>query len=470
MTTLFSEKQQKAMESIWILGAIVAFLQISCYFINSYGPETVTYDYLWRVQTWFLESLIFAWYFYKNKMFSKAIIIQLLWSPYYIFKEDWPSFIDYHFDFGDSTLIYHFIDILCFFLPILVFAVFYFKEEGKTNNISKVKATLIQIIFTLIFSVTISSDPDSLYNIIGSFSTSNLYLKDAIVSIIFIIVSLKMISVLVGFFYLSNRIYSAKHVLNPLDEQPVSTSFFKWSFLISYPILLLSVLDMGASALTVSFSFSAIEFTTLFYITANLVVLLICGRFFATLIQYRNFTLKRYFGVVNALSVLPVINLASFFTLLLFKQNTETTGAYIDKLKQNRNVHLIIYCALLILYYSYNYLSAKPDYRTFDPLYKLVVFTISVILLARFKWSTKVIPFLAVIILYYADLKDFFDFADGLWPFIQKKLISFVWIGTVAMMVTYYIIDYILHKCFYTPYFEKQSREDFEVYINKFNN
>jgi len=468
MTTLFSEKQQKAIESIWILGIIIATLQISCYFIDSYGPDNVLYDYLWRIQTWFLESLIFAWYFYKNKMFLKGLVIQLLFSPYYIFKKDWPSFIDYHFNFGNSALIYQVIDVLSFLTPILIFAVFYFKAEGKPDNISKIKATVIQIIFTLIFSVTISSDPDSLYSTIGSFSTSNLYLKDAIVSIIFIIVSLKMISVLVGFFYLSNRIYRVKQVLKPLDEQPVSTSFFKWSFLISYPILMLSVLDMGSSALKVSFSFSSIAFSTLFYIAANLVVLFICGRFFATLIQYRNFTLKRYFGVVNTLAILPIINLASFFTLLLFKQNPETTNGYIDKLKQNRNVHLIIYVALLILYYTYHYFSLKPDYRTFEPLYKLLVFSISAILLARFKWSTKVIPFLAVIILYYADLKEFFDFADGLWPFIQKKLISFVWIGTLATFIIYYIIDYFLHKCFYTSFFEKHNPEDFETYINKF--
>ncbi|MFD2285688.1 hypothetical protein GJU39_08745 [Pedobacter petrophilus] len=468
MTTLFSEKQQKAIESIWVLGVIVALLQISCYFINSYGPETVTYDYLWRVLTWFLESLIFAWYFYKNKMFSKAIIIQLLFSPYYIFKEDWPSFIDYHFNFTNSALLYQVINTLSFLLPIAIFAVFYFKAEAKPPHISKIKATIIQLIFTLIFCTTFSSDPDSLYNIIGSFSTSNLYLKDALVSTIFIIISLKMISVLVGFFYLSNRIYSTKQILHPLDEQAVTSNFFKWGFLISYPILLLSVLDMGSSAFSVSFSFSSIGFSTLFYITANLVVLFLCGRFFATLIQYRNFTLKRYFGVVNTLSILPVINLATFFSLLFFKQNPEATSTYIDKLKQNRNVHLIIYCALLTLYYTYNYFSLNADYRTFEPLYKLLVFGLSVILLARFKWSTKVIPFLAVIILYYADLKDFFDFADGLWPFVQKKLISFVWIGTVAMMITYYIIDYILHKCFYTPYFGKQNRDEFEIYIDKF--
>ncbi|MGO4878736.1 hypothetical protein ACEN2P_19190 [Pedobacter psychrotolerans] len=468
MNMLFSEKQQKAIKSIWILWAIVAFLQISCYFIDSYGPDTTGYDYLWRIQTWFLESLIFAWYFYKNKMFSKAIIIQLLFSPYYIFKKDWPSFIDYHFNFTNSGLIYHVIGVLSFFAPILIFAYFYFKAEGNLNTISKIKSLVIQLIFVLIFSVTISSDPDSLYNYISSFSTSNLYLKDAIVALIFAIISLKMISVLIGFFYLSNRIYSVKQVLNPIDEEPVSSSFFKYGFLITYPILLLSILDMGASALKVSFSFSSIELVTVFYITANLIVLFICGRFFATLIQYRNFTLRRYFGVVNTLSILPVINLAPFFALLFFKQKPETTGTYIDKLKQNRNVHLSIYCALLILYYTYHYVSVKADYRTFEPIYKLVVFSISAILLAKFKWSTKVIPFLAVMSLYYADFKDFFDFADGLWPFIQKKLISFVWIGTLAMFITYYIIDYIIHKCFYTPYFEDQNRDEFEAYINKF--
>ena len=467
MNTLFSEKQKKAIESIWILGAIIAFLQISCYFINSYGPDNLTYDYLWKVQIWFLESIIFAWYFYKNKLISKGIIIQLLFIPYYIFKKDWSAFLDYHLNFDNSALIYDVINVISFLLPLFVFGIFYFKTEQRPNTISKIKAAIIQLSFTLVFSVTISSDPDSLYNYIGSFSTSSLYLKDAIVSIIFILISFKMISILVGFFYLSNRIYSLKQVVNPLDEQPVSTNLFKWGFLITYPILLLSILDLGASAFSISFS--DIKITTLLYVLANLLVLFICGRFFATLIQYRNFTLKRYFGVVNTLSILPIINLAPFFSLMLFKQNPAAVSTYIDQLKRNRNIHLVIYCALLILYYTYNYFSSTPSaYRTFEPLYKLVIFSLSVIVLARFKWSTKVIPFLAVVILYFADIKAFFDFADGLWPFFQKKIISFVWIGTLSMFITYYIIDYILHKCFYTPYFEKQNRDNFETYINKF--
>ncbi|TDG37811.1 hypothetical protein EZJ43_01590 [Pedobacter changchengzhani] len=466
MNLLFTNNQKKAVESIWILGVIIAFLQISCYFMNSYGPDNTTYDYLWKLQNWFLQSLIFAWYFYKNKKTAQGFIIQLLFLPYYIFKKDWSSYLDYHLDFDRSALIYQSINIVSFVLPLLAFCVFYFKNETKPSNVSKIKGILIQFVVTLILSFTISSDPDSLYSFIGSLTTSSLYVKDAFVCLIFILISLKMIAVLTGFFYLSNRIYSANQTINPLDEQPISSDLFKWGFLISYPILFLSIVDMSKSVFTMAFS--TINTHDILYMLGNLIVLFICGRFFGSLIQFRNFSLKRYFGVVNTLSLLPLLNLGAFFTLLYYKKSPVSITEYKDKLKPNRNIHLIIYCSLLTLYYLYNYFSKPADYRTFEPLYKLLVFGVSIIVLARFKWSTKVIPFLAVIILYFSDIKDFFDFGNGLWPFFKDKVFSFLWLGTLATFILYYIVDYILHKCFYTAYFEEHNPDKFEAYIEKF--
>ncbi|WP_316801977.1 hypothetical protein [Pedobacter nototheniae] len=467
MNPLFSEKQQKAINSIWILGVIIAFLQISNYFVDSYGPDNLFYTYLWQSQNWFFESMVFAWYFYSNKFITKGAIIQLLFLPYYVFKSDWSGFLDYHMNIDNSSLIYNGINFVSFFIPLIFFAVFYFKSETKPAGVSKIKSVIVQLVSVLVFSFTVSSDPDSLYKFIGAFVGSSLYVKDIIVSLIFMLISVKIVSILIGFLYLSNRIYSIKLLVNPLDIQPISARFFKWAFIIAYPVLLFMLLDMVGTVFTISFS-SSLKTSAIIYILSYLIVLFIYGRFFGNLIQYRNYTLKRYLGVINAFSVLPVLNLIPFFTLIFAKINSDSIGGYINKLKCNRNIHLIIYCALLTLYTLYKYFSKHAEIRDFSVFYSLGVYIVSILLLARFKLSTKIVPFLAVIILYYADLKDFFDFTQGFLSFIKAKVFSFIWLGTLAIFLLYYLIDYILHKCFYTEYFEQHNEEEFEAYIEKF--
>lgn len=469
MNLLFSEKQQKAINSIWILGVIIAFLQISNYFVDSYGPDNLFYTYLWKSQNWLFESLVFAWYFYANKLIAKGVIIQLLFLPYYIFKTDWAGFLDYHLSIDNSNIIYSGLNFITFLLPLGAFLIFYFKSEIKPAGASKIKSIIVQIAAILIFSYTVSSDPDSLYKFIGGLVGSSLYVKDLIVSIIFTLISLKTIAILTGFFYLSNRIYSIKQLVNPLDVQNISAGFFKWAFLISYPVLLLMVVDMAATIFSISLSFSSsLKTTAIIYILSYLIVLFIYGRFFANLIQYRNYSLKKYFGVINSLSLLPIFNLIPFFTLIFAKVNSNSINSYIQKLKPNRNIHLIIYCVLLALYACYKYFSRPAEIRDFAVFYSLAVYIVSVLLLARFKLSTKIVPFLAVIILYYADIKDFFDFTQGFLTFIKAKVLSFIWLSTISMFLLYYVIDYILHKCFYTEYFEKHNDEEFEAYIEKF--
>ncbi|WP_131536480.1 hypothetical protein [Pedobacter nototheniae] len=469
MNLLFSEKQQKAINSIWILGTIIAFLQISNYFVDSYGPDNLFYTYLWKSQNWLFESLVFAWYFYSNKLIAKGLIIQLLFLPYYVFKADWAGFLDYHLSIDNSNLIYSGLGFATFVLPLAAFVIFYFKSEIKPAGVSKIKSIIIQVVAVLIFSYTVSSDPDSLYKFIGGFVGSSLYVKDIIVSIIFSLISLKTIAILTGFFYLSNRIYSIKQLVNPLDVQNISASFFKWAFLISYPVLLLMVVDMAATIFSISLSFSSsLKTTAIIYILSYLIVLFIYGRFFANLIQYRNYSLKKYFGVINSLSLLPIFNLIPFFTLIFAKKSGNSTSNYVERLKSNRNIHLIIYCALLTVYTCYRYFSKQAELRDFSAFYSLAVYIVSVLLLARFKLSTKIVPFLAVIILYYADFKDFFDFTQGFLTFIKAKVLSFIWLSTASMFLLYYVVDYILHKCFYTEYFEQHNAEEFEAYIEKF--
>jgi len=467
MISIFTNQQQKAINSIWVLGIIIALLQISNYFINNYGPETLFYNYLWETQNWFLESLIFAWYFYRNKMTAKAVIIQLLFIPYYIFKSEWAGFLDYHLEIENSAQIYTFLNFTTFLIPLILFTIFYFKAETKPASVSKLKSMLIQFIFTFLFSYVLSSDPDSLYKYVGSFAGGSLYQKDILVCAIYALISFKTVSVLIAFLYLSNRIYTLKKLINPIDVQAVSANFFKWGFSITYPILLLLTIEMVASAISMSFS-SELKIAAVFSVVSNLIFLFISARFFANLIQFRNYTLKNYFGVINAVSILPLLNLGPFFLLIFAKINPAPISTYIGSLKKKRNIHLIIYCALLVLYYVYQYFSMDKEIRSFAVFYKLIVFVVSIIALARFKISTKIIPFLAVIILYYSDIKDLFDFTDGFLSFIKHKVISFIWLATFSTFVLYYVIDYILHKCFYTEYFENKNEEEFAAYIEKF--
>ena len=468
MTLLFTEKQKNAMNSIWVLGIIVAFLQISNYFVDSYGQDNTFYNYLWQAQNWFLESLVFAWYFYKNKLFTKGLMLQLLFIPYYIFKSDWSAYLDYHLDIDNSMNIYNAVRFVTFFIPLICFTFFYYKTEGKPAGVSRLKSLFIPFCSTLVFSYAVSSDPDSLYKYTGFISAESLYIKDIIVSIIFLLISFKAVAVLIGFLYLSNRIYSIKKLMYPIDQQAISASFFKWGFIISYTILLLTIMDMAGSIFSISFSSSPLKITKITYILCYLVILIISGRFFANLIQYRNYTLQRYLGVLNAISILPILNLISFFVLLFVKKSAAPVAAYIENLKKNRNIHLIIYAVIVTLHTLYKYFGNPAPYREAAVFYKIPVFIIAILLLSRYRISTKIVPFMVFIFLYYGDITGFFDFTEGYLFFFKDKILSFIWLGLTALALVYYIAHYILHKSFYTEYFEEHDAEKFEQYIEKF--
>jgi hypothetical protein len=309
---------------------------------------------------------------------------------------------------------------------------------------------------------------DSLYKYTGFITAESLYIKDIIVSIIFLVISFKTIAVLIGFLYLSNRVYSIKKLIYPIDHQAISNPFFKWGFMISYTILLLTIMDMVGSIFSISFSSSSLKITTITYIISYLIILIISGRFFANLIQYRNYTLQRYLGVLNAISILPILNLISFFVLLFVKKSTAPVGTYIEKLKKNRNIHLIIYAVITTLYILYKYFGDPAGYREASIFYRIPVFIIAIVLLSRYKVSTKTVPFLVFIFLYYGDITEFFDFTEGYLSFFKGKILSFIWLGLSASALAYYIIHYILHKSFYTEYFEEHDAEKFEQYIETF--
>ncbi|MFB9077452.1 hypothetical protein ACFFLS_18300 [Flavobacterium procerum] len=468
MTEIFSESQKKALKSSWILAVLIAFFSCSNYFISFYGPETTLLDKIYRVQDWLLHSLLFSWYFYKNDLIKKGIIIQLLFMPYSILRDDLYLTIDYYLDIDTGSTIRLIIHFVTFIIPIVYFSVSYFKNEKHNTGLSKLKAFSLQIILSLILSYTIESDVDQFYNYL-SFAGDSPYKQDIIVCFILLLVSIKTVLVLISYFYISNRIYFRKKIINPIDVQPISSSFFKWGFITSYTILLISIINLGRNALSISFfAFDDIEFTQVLFFLSSFFVLFVSGRFLGNLIQYRNYSLKKYFGIINSLSLLPIFNLISFFILLFSKKNNETIENYINKLKTKRNIHLLIYCSLAVLLICYGYFSKEAEYRDTKDFYKIPILITAVILLTRFRITTKIIPFVIVLISYFEDLKEIFDFTKGYLFFIQDKIFSFLWLALISVCMVYYVFYYIIHKSFYTEYFQDQDKIQFEENIKQF--
>ena len=467
MSQIFTPTQKRALNYIWILVLIIATFDISNYFVNNYGPENTTYTYVWRIQNWLIYSTFFAWYFYRNNKLKQGILIQLLFIPYYIFRIDWSILGDYYLDFDNSSSIYNVIRFVTFIIPITYFSVAYFKNEALSTSISKKKKFFIQLTLTLILSYVVETDVDEFYKYVA-FASDSPYTQDMIVSVILLFISAKSVLALIGFFYISNRLYSRKELKNPLDVQHISSGLFKWGFVVSYTLFVFSIIDLGSSAFRISFLSSNIKLTGILYLLSSFFVVFVSGRFFAQLIQYRNYSLKKYFGVINSLSVLPIFNLIPFLVLSISKTSQETIENYISKLKKKRNIHLLIYCSLLILFICYGYFSTDSEYRDASTFYKIPMMIGAVILLSRYRVMTKVVPFVLVFISYYEDIKYLFDFTKGFLFFFEENILSFVWLGTISVFLIYYLIYYALHKSFYTEYFENQDEDEFEENIKQF--
>lgn len=467
MSQIFTPTQKRALDFIWILVLIIATLDTSNYFVNNYGPDTTAYAYVWKIQNWLIYSTFFAWYFYRNNKIKQGIFVQLLFIPYYIFRNDWSILGDYYLDFDNSIYIYNFVRFVTFIIPVAYFSTSYFKNEALSTTISKKKKFIIQLSLTLVLSYIIENDVDEFYNYVA-FASDSPYSQDIIVSIILLLLSIKTALALIGFFYLSNRIYSRQKLKNPLDIQHVSSGLFKWEFIVSYTLFVFSIIDLGSSAFRISFLSSNLKLTGILYLLSSFFVVFISGRFFAQLIQYRNYSLKKYFGVINSLSVLPILNLIPFLVLSFSKKSQETIENYISKLKKKRNIHLLIYCSLIILFICYGYFSREAEYRDASTFYKIPMMIGAVVFLSRYRVMTKIVPFLLVLISYYEDIKYLFDFSKGFLFFFEENILSFVWLGTISVFLLYYLIYYVLHKSFYTEYFEDQDEDEFEETIKQF--
>lgn len=95
MKHFFSETQNKVIDKIWIFGIVLFSFGMMNYFINIFTPNTNLFKQILRITTWFFNSYIIAWYFYKNNKLKEGIIFQLLSLPYF-FGSNISFFLDYN--------------------------------------------------------------------------------------------------------------------------------------------------------------------------------------------------------------------------------------------------------------------------------------------------------------------------------------------------------------------------------------
>jgi hypothetical protein len=452
MEKSFSQFQNKALQNIWQLGLFVAFLSSSSYFIYTYGPDNKTYNMINDIQVWLMNSLIFSWYFYKNKFYYKGIIIQIFFIPYYFFSESFGTSIDYFLSFSNIEIIYKIAPFFLYILPLIAFTKLYFQNER--NNSKKIIPLFLYFILTLFLNYLLDSNPDDLFNFVSTFSSDSPLKQDIIVCCIFSLFALKSICLLIGFFYISNRIESLKKLIYPIENQNCNSKMFLNGFVVSYTILFFVTIDLVKKiALFVFLEINAIQiisFLSIFF------ALFVSARFNGQLIQNRNYSLKKYFGIINLFLIVPIVNIISLLVLYFAKINVDFEK-YRSSLNKKRIIHIIIYTIIITGYIAYNYFELEKEFRNIQVFYYIPLYVLALYLVSQFKWSTKIVPFAVVIILYYEDLMAYFELTEGFKIFFNKKIISFAWISGFSICLLYYIGYYIMHKSFYSSYFANKN-------------
>ncbi|KFF04858.1 hypothetical protein [Flavobacterium reichenbachii] len=470
MKLIFSETQNNVINKIWVFGTILFSISMLLYCIEVFTPNTFIFTQLWRILSWFFNTFILAWYFYKNNKIRTGITLQLLSIPYF-FKNSISSFLDYNltsylydFTWYESSYIYKIINFIGFLIPFLYFVKHYFALE----NFDTSKKT--KWIFPVLISIVLLNVIDvELENTFGNFTFLNFsepYMQDIFITTIELINTFKILFALIGFFYITNRFGGIKSIRKPIDEQFIDTKFFKWGFIISYFILILTILNLAQSILSISLFSSEFNLAEVSKLVSSYFLLLYSGRFLGSLIQFRGYSLKRYFGVINAFTLIPIINIFPFLVLLLTKK-AENVTQYFDNLKKNKTIHLGIYCLLLTLFLVYDYFT--NEVKTITDLIKIPVFILAIFLVAHYKIMTKIVPFAVVLFLYFEDIKRFFDFTEGYLAFFKDKIFSFLWLSSFGVFILYYVFYYVLHKSFYAAYSNTQNQENLTADTDKFN-
>ncbi|TRX35538.1 hypothetical protein FNW52_10890 [Flavobacterium sp. ZT3R18] len=470
MKAHFSETQNKVINKIWIFGVVLFSISMILYFIDMFTPNTPFFKQLFRTLFWFFNSLIIAWYFYKNKKIQVGMILQALSIPCF-FRNDISFLLDYHFTsilykyiWYKSDYIYKLVQFITFMLPFLYFVKQYFKLENAHS--SKKTNWFFAFLISLVLINVIDVEVDDIFQYFTFLNFSEPYIQDILVTIIEFINTFKILFIVIGFFYITNRFGEIKSLIKPIEEQFIDKSFFNWGFIISFSILFLTLLNLGQSIFTISVYSQEFNFSEISKLVSSYFLLFYSGRFLGNLIQFRGYSLKKYFGILNTLTLAPLINTIPFLVLLLSKK-TGYTLQYFDNLKKNKNLHLTIYCLLITAFLVYDYF--QKEVKETNDLIKIPICILAQFLVARFKISTKIVPFALVLFLYFEKIKAFFDFTEGYLFFFKDKILSFLWLSSFAIFLVYYVIYYVLHKCFYVAYSSSKNQEKLIVNIEKFN-
>ncbi|MGE6353778.1 hypothetical protein ACQKCJ_07845 [Flavobacterium sp. NPDC079362] len=332
MKSIFSETQNNVINKIWVFGIILFSLSMILYYIEVFTPNTFIFTQLWRVLFWFFNTLILSWYFYKNNKIKTGIILQLLSLPYF-FKNDISFFLDYNFThylynftWYESIYINKIISFLTLIIPFFYFVKYYFALENF--NISKKTKWFFPVLISIVLLIVIDIEARDTFGNFAFLNFSEPYMQDILITIIEFINTFKILFGLIGFFYITNRFGGIKSIRKPIDEQFIDKNFFKWGFIISFFILILTVLDLAQSILTISIFSSKFDFAEICKLISSYFLLLYSGRFLGNLIQFRGYSLKKYFGVINVFALAPILNIFTFFVLLLTKKNRKRNSIF----------------------------------------------------------------------------------------------------------------------------------------------
>lgn len=473
MKQLFSTTQNKVIDYIWKYGLALFALSMTLYLIDVFTPSTTFFKQLWRIFSWYFNSLIIAWYFYKNNKLKEGIIFQLLSFPYFL-GSNISFFIDYNLTSSFYTLAWYnteyiakILRFITFMLPLLYFVKQYLAIEN-THHSKKIKWIHGFLISAVLMHV-IDVDINSFFNYFSFLNFENPFIQDFIVAIIEAVGVFKILIIMVGFFYITNKLNHISSLRNPIEEQFIDKKFYKWGFIISFSILFLTLINLGGSIFQVSiYSNNDMDLAAVFGLLANYFLLFYSGRFLGNLIQFRGYSLRKYFGIWNVFTLIPILNIIPFL-ILLFAKKREEISEYLSKINKNKIIHLSIYCVLLVCLFIYEYFDMPKELQNTKYLIKIPVFLIAIFLVTRYKFMIKIVPFAVVLFLYFQDIKEFFEFTEDYLTFFKERIFSFLWLSSFAVFLVYYVIYYVLHKCFFVDFSNDKNQEKLISNLENFN-
>ncbi|WP_108866351.1 hypothetical protein [Aquimarina aquimarini] len=446
-----SDTQEKAVRNLGFLALLLLILGGVRYYVSEYTPDTEQYTILWKTINWLFSTLIFGWYFYKNKKYSAGILIQLLFIPFYILKVPLYYYIDYHTNFDNSYLIYKTIYGITLTLPVLWFALRYLKCEKQAYSI---KTMMRYSVFSMIAILLILSNLNGIFKYLQFVTFDPPYIKDIFYGFILCVRVIKLLCIFIGFLYMSNKLVSIKQLMHPIPKSVVTKRFFGYGSIVSYTLIFITFLGIGKEFISINFSFSDPEYIDIFKHFANIITLILSAVFLGNLIQYRGYSLKKYFGIVGTLSLLPVLNSIVFLIFTRSQKSKKSIHQYYSKLGKNTNIHLTIFSILFALY---SFIEKDEIVSVINILIMIIV----VLILSTAKKNILMISTTVAILFLGIEFYEYREYSD-VFKLFKEKIITILCFALPSLVAIYYSLYYVLHKSFYTD--KKEGEQFFEEF------